>query len=139
MGQSQTEPYYQSVAITIIVFNAISLLSLSFVLGIYIANWKKIASFPMRLVLYLSHIFSHFIFALHVSSKISMLSFSTLFLFMIYKLIMVSIRQVDIVNFKLFLKLLSIYLPLFGQLWLFILSMHQLLGKLVLILISTFI
>lgn len=51
MGQSQTEPYYQSVAITIIVFNTISLLSLSFVLGIYIANWKKIASFPMRLVL----------------------------------------------------------------------------------------
>lgn len=48
---SATQPYYQSVAIVVIVLNAISLVSLCFVLGIYIANWKKIASFPMRLVI----------------------------------------------------------------------------------------
>lgn len=44
--------YYEGVAIAIIILNCISLLSLSFVLVIYIINWKQIASFPMRLVIY---------------------------------------------------------------------------------------
>lgn len=50
MDRFPEEPYYQPVAITIIVLNSISLISLVFVLSIYIINWKKIASFPMRLV-----------------------------------------------------------------------------------------
>ena len=42
--------YYQGAAIAIIVANVISFISLMFVLLVYIINWKKIASFPMRLV-----------------------------------------------------------------------------------------
>ena len=42
--------YYYGVAITIIVLNIISLLSLLFVIGVYLLRWKTIASFPMRLV-----------------------------------------------------------------------------------------
>lgn len=51
LGRPEIEPYYQSVAITIIVLNVISFISLLFVLSFYICNWKKIASFPMRLVI----------------------------------------------------------------------------------------
>ena len=43
--------YYSGVATTIVVLNALSLISLTFVIIIYIAKWKRIASFPMRLVL----------------------------------------------------------------------------------------
>jgi hypothetical protein len=42
--------YYSGVAITILVLNALSLLSLAFVIIIYIIRWNHIASFPMRLV-----------------------------------------------------------------------------------------
>ena len=43
--------YYQSVAIAIIALNCLSVVALIVVLGVYIVNWKKIASFPMRLVI----------------------------------------------------------------------------------------
>lgn len=42
--------YVQGVSITIIVLNSLSLISLCFVIIVYIVNWKSIASFPMRLV-----------------------------------------------------------------------------------------
>ena len=42
--------YYEGAAIAIIVLSSLSFLALSFVVGVYVANWKKIASFPMRLV-----------------------------------------------------------------------------------------
>ena len=42
--------YYYPVAITIIALNTISLLSLLFVIAVYLLRWKTIASFPMRLV-----------------------------------------------------------------------------------------
>ena len=42
--------YKEGVAITIITLNFISFAALCFVLGVYLANWKSIASFPMRLV-----------------------------------------------------------------------------------------
>lgn len=43
--------YYQGAAIALIVINGISFLALLFVITIYLIRWKKIASFPMRLVL----------------------------------------------------------------------------------------
>lgn len=43
--------YYQSVAIAIIALNCLSIIGLILVIGVYIVNWKKIASFPMRLVI----------------------------------------------------------------------------------------
>lgn len=45
------DTYQLGIAITIIVLNAISMIFLLFVLGVYIVNWKHIASFPMRLVI----------------------------------------------------------------------------------------
>ena len=47
---STNEPYYEGAAIVIIVANCISLLSLGFVITMYIINWRSMASFPMRLV-----------------------------------------------------------------------------------------
>lgn len=44
--------YYQGAAIALIVVNALSFLALLFVIIIYLLRWKKIASFPMRLVLH---------------------------------------------------------------------------------------
>ena len=44
------EPYYESAAIVVIVANSVSCLALVFVVGMYIMNWRAIASFPMRLV-----------------------------------------------------------------------------------------
>ena len=46
--------YHSSAAIIIIVLNAISFLSLAFVLSVYIIRWKKITSFPLRLVILFS-------------------------------------------------------------------------------------
>ena len=42
--------YNQTVAIFLIVINAISFLALLFVISIYLIRWKRITSFPMRLV-----------------------------------------------------------------------------------------
>lgn len=42
--------YYSGVAITVLILNALSFVSLTFVIVIYIIRWKHIASFPMRLV-----------------------------------------------------------------------------------------
>lgn len=44
--------YYSGVAITILVLNVLSMISLTFVIIIYIVRWRFIASFPMRLVKY---------------------------------------------------------------------------------------
>ena len=44
--------YYSGVAITILVLNVLSMISLAFVIIIYIVRWRFIASFPMRLVRY---------------------------------------------------------------------------------------
>jgi hypothetical protein len=50
--------YYPGAAITILVLNILSFLSLAFVIVIYLLKWKVIASFPMRLVQH--HQFSPF-------------------------------------------------------------------------------
>lgn len=42
--------YYQGVAVALIIINILSFLALLFVTLIYLIRWKKIASFPMRLV-----------------------------------------------------------------------------------------
>lgn len=42
--------YYKSAAISLIVLNTVSFLALLFIVVIYAIRWKKIASFPMRLV-----------------------------------------------------------------------------------------
>jgi len=46
----QDTVYHKQAAVAIIILNVISFLTLAFVLSIYLAKWKKIASFPMRLV-----------------------------------------------------------------------------------------
>lgn len=45
------DTYSQEIGIAIIVLNAISMASLLFVIGVYVTNWKTIASFPLRLVI----------------------------------------------------------------------------------------
>lgn len=51
MDQNNSNDHYvEGVAIAIIVCNVVSMTSLCFVLGVYLVNWKSIASFPMRLV-----------------------------------------------------------------------------------------
>ena len=72
----QDTVYHQPAAIAIIALNVISFLSLAFVLSIYLAKWKKIASFPMRLV-NLRNYFSPFISAWPVFSRTYMSSCST--------------------------------------------------------------
>lgn len=42
--------YYLGAAISLLVINAVSFLALLFVIIIYLINWKKINSFPMRIV-----------------------------------------------------------------------------------------
>jgi hypothetical protein len=44
------EQYHRSLAIMILVLNIISVLALSFIMVVYVTGWKKINSFPMRLV-----------------------------------------------------------------------------------------
>lgn len=65
--------YYSGVAITILVLNALSMISLTFVIIIYIVRWRFIASFPMRLVS--SLLCSRSIYAFPASYKISTSSF----------------------------------------------------------------
>jgi predicted membrane protein len=106
--------YHPSAAIIIIILNALSFLTLGFVLAIYIIRWSKISSFPLRLVIHFNNN-SHFIFVLHAYYKIYMFLCTILFLLMIYKIIKTKYQH-HFVYFKLLLKYHLICPQLYGQL-----------------------
>ena len=115
---STDSQYHSSSAVIIIVLNALSFLSLSFVLMIYIVRWKKITSFPLRLVMDKCYRWSCFICVLHAWFRTCMCSCIILWVLMMFRPGSYKCRRL-FVCLRLYSRWRRIFRPLCGSRWLF--------------------